>query len=44
MVVGLILVPIVSLCTKKPDTQKVDAIFSCYQKTVTTTVRDSLGE
>ncbi len=35
MLVGLIIVPLVSLITKKPDAQKVDEIFSCYSGTVT---------
>lgn len=34
MVVGLILVPIVSLFTKKPDGAKVDDMFTCYDQTV----------
>ena len=34
MVVGLILVPIVSLFTKKPERTKVDDMFTCYDQTV----------
>lgn len=30
MLVGLIIVPIVSLLTRKPDAAKVDEIFTCY--------------
>lgn len=43
MVGGLILVPIVSLLTKKTKPDGVDEMFSCYDKQVTTTVKDSLG-
>ncbi len=34
MVGGLIIVPIVSLITKKPDKEMVDEAFSCYDATV----------
>ena len=44
MLFGLILVPIVSLLTKKPDAEKVDGIFSCYNKTVAVPVSESLGD
>ncbi|MBQ7821116.1 MAG: sodium:solute symporter [Clostridia bacterium] len=43
MVSGLILVPLVSLITPKPDKAKVDEIFTCYDKTVTTDVKKNLG-
>ena len=32
MIAGLIIVPVVSLISKKPDEKKVDEIFSCYSK------------
>ena len=35
MVVGLVLVPIVNLFTKKPDQAFLDDVFSCYNQTVT---------
>jgi len=35
MVVGLILVPIVNLFTKKPEQAFLDDVFSCYNQTVT---------
>ena len=44
MVGGLILVPIVSWITPKPDKQKVDDIFSCYNRKVTVDSKKSLGE
>lgn len=43
MIGGLILVPLVSLFTKKPDKKKVDEIFSCYDRTVEVSVKDSIG-
>ncbi len=43
MVGGLILVPIVSLLTKKTLPDGIEEKFSCYDKKVTTTVKDSLG-
>lgn len=44
MVTGLVLVPLISLVTKKPDKQKVDEMFECYNRKVTTSVSDSLGK
>ena len=44
MVGSLILVPIVSIITKKPDMKKTEDIFECYNKTVTVEVKDSLGD
>ena len=34
MIASLILVPLVSLCTKKPDKDAVDAAFACYDTEV----------
>ncbi len=42
MVVGLILVPIVSLFTKKPDKEMVEEIFSCYEEPVTVAQKEAL--
>lgn len=44
MVVGLVAVPVVSLLTPKPDAGETERIFSCYRKTVVTSVKDSLGD
>ena len=44
MLGGLLLVPLVSVLTKKPDEAKVEAIFRCYDKTTTVPVKESLGE
>ena len=35
MLVGLVLVPVVSLFTPKPDAAEVDKMFACYNQTVT---------
>ena len=39
---GLILVPLVSLFTKKQDATEVDAIFSCYERKVLVNATDAL--
>ena len=44
MVVGLVIVPVVSLITKKPDSAKMDEIFSCYNREVTVSAKTSLTE
>lgn len=44
MVGGLVLVPLVSLMTKKPELSRTEEIFSCYQKPVTVSSKKSLGE
>ena len=44
MLAGLVIVPVVSLFTKKPDKQLVDDAFSCYDKQVVTSAKDTLGE
>ena len=44
MLAGLVFVPVVSLVTKKPDKELVNDVFSCYDKTVTVSVKDSIGE
>ncbi len=44
MVVGLIIVPIVSLITPKMEQNKVDEIFACYDETVVVHTRESIEE
>ena len=44
MIVGLAVVPVVSLFTKAPDRKRLEDVFSCYERKVTVTVRDSIGE
>ncbi len=43
MVGGLILVPIVSLFTQKTKPDNTEEIFSCYEESVVTNKKDSLG-
>ena len=44
MVGGLILVPIVSLLTRKTVPAKADEMFECYNNTTTVEITDSLGK
>ncbi|MBR5287058.1 MAG: sodium:solute symporter [Clostridia bacterium] len=44
MIAGLVLVPVVSLFTAAPEKAHVDAVFSCYDRTVTVSVTDSIGD
>ncbi|MBQ8395586.1 MAG: sodium:solute symporter, partial [Oscillospiraceae bacterium] len=43
MILGLIIVPVISLLTKKPDEKMVDDIFSCYEEKVLVNASESLG-
>ncbi len=43
MLFGLVLVPVVSVFTKKAAPEDLEAIFSCYDRTVTVTARHSIG-
>jgi SSS family solute:Na+ symporter len=43
MLVGLIIVPVISIHTKEPDRVSVEYCFSCYEETVSVKVRDDLG-
>ena len=44
MAAGLVIVPIVSLVTKKPDEKRMNEIFDCYEQKITVSVKDSLVE
>lgn len=44
MVVGLIVVPIVSLVTPKMDKKKLDEVFDCYTETVVVSKKKSIEE
>ena len=44
MIMGLIIVPVVSLVTPKVDKAYVDQVFSCYDRQVTVNVTDSIGD
>lgn len=43
MVAGLVIVPVVSLFTPKPDADRVDTIFTCYHKKVVVDQSEALG-
>ena len=44
MLAGLVIVPAVSMVTKAPEQKTLEEIFSCYEKKVTVSVKDSIGE
>ena len=44
MLAGLVIVPVVSLVTPKPDRGLVEHAFAAYERKVVVTVRDSLGD
>ncbi len=44
MVAGLVIVPVVSLFTSKPDAKAVEDAFSCYEKKVMVRQTEALGE
>ncbi|MCR5293116.1 MAG: sodium/solute symporter [Eubacterium sp.] len=44
MIAGLIIVPLVSLITPKPNAEKVDNIFACYDTVVSVPERENLGK
>lgn len=43
MLIGLVLVPLVSLFTKKQKREELDAMFSCYDETITVPIKNSLN-
>ncbi len=44
MLAGLVIVPVVSLFTPKPDKSLVDNAFACYDKTTTVAQKTALGK
>ncbi len=44
MLAGLIIVPVVSLFTKKLSKEHIDGVFSCYYKKVIVSAKDSIGD
>ena len=44
MIAGLVLVPVVSLVTPKLPKAHLDHVFSCYDRKVTVSVKDSIGD
>ena len=43
MLAGFIIVPLVSAISKAPDKERVDSIFSCYERKIMVTVKESIG-
>ena len=43
MIAGLVIVPVVSLFTRKPDANHLEKVFSCYDIPVTVTAKHSLN-
>ena len=43
MLGGLVIVPVVSLLTKKPDTKDTEEMFACYNDKVVVSAKESLG-
>jgi hypothetical protein len=43
MLAGLLIVPLVSLCTRAPLAQQIEAMFACYDRPVTVKAQESLG-
>ena len=43
MIAGLVIVPLISLFTKKPDAKHLEDVFSCYDTPVTVTAKHSLN-
>lgn len=44
MIAGLIVVPVVSVLTPKPNKDKINNIFACYEETVVVHTRESIEE
>ncbi|MBO4889093.1 MAG: sodium:solute symporter family protein [Firmicutes bacterium] len=44
MIIGLVLVPLVSLFTRKPDAKVVEDAFACYNEKVLVPQREALGD
>ncbi len=44
MLAGLVIVPVVSAFTKAPDKALIDDVFSCYDKKVVVSQKNSIGE
>lgn len=44
MIGGLILVPVISMLTPKPDANQVEEMFACYEEKVTVPKKEALGD
>jgi len=42
MILGLVLVPLISLISKAPEKDRVEQIFACYERKVTVLAKDSI--
>ncbi len=43
MAVGLVITPLVSALTSKPDKKKIEEIFSCYETKTVVSAKHSVG-
>ena len=43
MIAGLVIVPVVSMFNAKPDQKHLEQVFSCYDRPVTVTAKQSIG-
>ena len=43
MIAGLVIMPVVSMFTAKPDQKHLNQVFSCYDRPVTVTAKQSIG-
>jgi hypothetical protein len=43
MIAGMLIVPVISFVTPKPDSKLVEKCFSCYEQSVAVKVKESLG-
>ena len=43
VVLTLVIVPVVSMFTVKPDQKHLEQVFSCYDRPVTVTAKQSIG-
>ena len=44
MLLGLVIVPVVSLFTPKPEKELVESTFACYDKTTVVAQKTALGK
>ncbi|MBQ3389932.1 MAG: sodium:solute symporter family protein [Firmicutes bacterium] len=44
MLAGLVIVPVVSLITRKPDEDFLESVFGCYERKVLVSVKDYISE
>ncbi len=44
MIAGLLIVPLISAFTRTPGNEHVENVFSCYERRVTVTVKEAIGD